>query len=220
MQKTFPDFSFENDLWEKDYLVVGIDEVGRGALAGPLTIGATIFSKLMDEDTKRAISEYGINDSKMLSPLKRLELSFIIKKTCVFAKTVSIHTDKINSLGIVPAWKSCVAHLVKMIQKDFPDNKIHLLIDGLPMKHIPYINNVPRTGIVKGDSRSISIAAASIIAKVERDSYMKLFSTKYPNYEWGVNKGYGTKSHRDAIKKFGATRIHRDLFLRKIIMTV
>lgn len=220
MQKTFPDFSFENDLWKNDYLVVGIDEVGRGALAGPLTIGAAIFPQAMTNDTKTLISKYGINDSKMLTPLKRLELSFIIKKTCIFAKTVSIHTDKINSLGIVPSWKLCVAHLVKMIQKDFPDNKIHLLIDGLPMKHIPYINNVPRTGIVKGDMRSISIAAASIIAKVERDSYMKLFSTQYPNYEWGVNKGYGTKNHRDAIRKFGATQIHRDLFLRKIIMTV
>jgi ribonuclease HII len=220
MKKTFPDFTFENDLWEKNYLVVGIDEVGRGALAGPLTLGAAIFAQLMTDDTKRTISEYGINDSKMLTPIKRLELSLIIKKTCIFAKTVSIHTDTINRLGIIPAWKEAVSHLVRLIQKDFPDNKIHLLIDGLPMKHIPYINNVPRTGIVKGDSRSISIAAASIIAKVERDHYMKLFSVQYPNYDWGTNKGYGTKNHREAICKFGATQMHRDLFLRKIIMSV
>ncbi len=220
MKKKLPDFSFENTLWKENYLVVGIDEVGRGALAGPLTLGAVIFHKQMTDILKNTISHFGIADSKVLSPLKRIELSGLIKKTCLFAKTISIHTDKINSLGIIPAWKACVAHLVAMIQKGFPDNKIHLLIDGLPMNHIPYINSVPRTGIVKGDSRSISIAAASIIAKVERDEYMKLFSVRYPHYLWDRNKGYGTKSHREAITKFGSTPFHRDLFLRKIIMSV
>lgn len=220
MKKVFPDFSFETDLWKQNYLVVGIDEVGRGALAGPLTIGATIFPIQMTTGIKSTIAALGIQDSKILSPIKRLKLSTIIKKNCVFAKTISIHTDKINSLGIIPSWKECVTHLVKMIQKSFPDNKIYLLIDGLPIKHIPYINNIPRRGIVKGDSRSISIAAASIIAKVERDSYMRLFSVKYPNYDWATNKGYGTKTHREAIYKFGPTQMHRDLFLRKIIMSV
>src|SRR3990167_7539718 len=110
MKKIFPDFSFENNLWKQKYLVVGIDEVGRGALAGPLTIGATIFSNKMIA----TISNLGINDSKLLSPIKRLQFSTIIKKTCLFAKTVSIHTDKINSLGIIPAWKECVAHIVRL----------------------------------------------------------------------------------------------------------
>jgi ribonuclease HII len=220
VKKNTPNFAFEDNLWKQKYLVIGIDEVGRGALAGPLTLGAVVFSSSLSDEAKKAILKLGINDSKLLQPSKRNTLSSFIKKNCLFAKTVSIHTKKINSLGIVPAWKECIAHLVQIIHKDFPDNKIHLLIDGLPIQHIPYINDIPRTGIVKGDMKCISIAAASIIAKVERDNYMKLFSLQYPKYDWQTNKGYGTKIHRNAIQTFGATPMHRDLFLRKIIMTV
>jgi len=214
--KIFPDFSFEEKYGNKGYTIIGIDEVGRGCLAGPVTVGAVcINTHIID---KQKWLSYGINDSKQITPLQREQLAVIVKKQCLYS-TSFIAPQHINSHGIVHSVVAGISNVVLKCKKSFPDNKIILLIDGLPISHIPYINDIQRVSIVKGDGKSISIAAASIIAKVERDEYMNELSKQYPHYAWDENKGYGTVKHRNAIKQYGVTSHHRNLFVRNILKT-
>jgi len=208
MKSKLPDFSFEKPLWKKGYKVVaGIDEVGRGALAGPVVTGAVIFQ--IDERI-----EILINDSKKLTQKSREVASIWIKDKALGWGIGKASVAEINKYGIVGATNKAFRRALK--NTNFKID--YLLIDAF---YVPYIKGIKRKNqkpIIKGDSKSLSIAAASIIAKVERDAIMTKLSTnaKYRKYLWNENKGYGTLRHREAIKTHGKTRLHRVSFLLKL----
>ncbi len=182
-------------------LLAGVDEVGRGPLAGPVVAAAVVFDN--------GINITGINDSKKLTEKRREELNEIIKtKALSFGFGIIEHyeIDEINILqATLKAMKIAVENL-----KIKPDI---ILIDG----NKSFNTETKTKTIIKGDSKSFSIAAASILAKVKRDTMMKKEAEKYPLYFWEKNKGYGTKQHIEAIKKYGATPLHRKSFLKKIL---
>ncbi|MBI9072618.1 MAG: ribonuclease HII [Melioribacteraceae bacterium] len=193
---------FDNSfLSDKISLIAGVDEAGRGPLAGPVVAAAVIF----DENTFIA----GINDSKKLNEKTRTELFPIIKKEALaFAIEVVDHItiDKINILqASLLAMKNSVTNL-----KVKPDL---ILIDG----NKSFYSKIETKTIVKGDSKSFAIAAASILAKVTRDNIMIEAAKQYPDYGWEQNKGYPTKMHRETILKIGTTPLHRTTFLRKLL---
>lgn len=204
-----PNFTEESKLWNKGYkYVIGVDEVGRGAFAGPVCVAAVIFKCETEEITK-----LGINDSKLLKPLKRSHLSKIIKKTCLHYSIATVGVSKINKDGIGKATQTAFRMAIKnVIKQAKTDQEFFLLIDGFAVKNINGIGLKNQKPIIKGDRSSISIAAASIIAKVYRDSIMENLSKKYKEYGFEKHKGYGTLEHRAAIKKHGLSKIHRTSF--------
>jgi ribonuclease HII len=188
-----PDFSFEKKYWRIGYYpVIGVDEVGRGAFAGPLIAAAAAmkifnFQFLIFNEREKIINEIlklGINDSKKLSPKKRKKLEKIVKKyfyTGIGESSVS----EINRLGIVKATEKAMRRalrLVALAQGKQLKGKRFVLIDAFHVKYIPGVGLRNQKAIVHGDSKSISIAAASIIAKVYRDSLMRRLSKKYDHY--------------------------------------
>ncbi len=189
----------KNNLLHFDFLydqpVAGVDEVGRGPLAGPVVAAAVIIDINNIPD--------GINDSKKLSKKNRLKISDEIKKHSIYsiAEASVKEIDEINILqASLLAMKRAIEGLTKKPKT--------VLVDG---KFKPKAN-LPMYSIIKGDTQSLSIAASSIIAKVYRDNLMRDFSKKYPEYLWEKNAGYGTKEHLLAIKKCGITPIHRKSF--------
>lgn len=195
-------FLYEKEAKNAGYSVVcGVDEAGRGPLAGPVFAAAVI----LPENTMIA----GLNDSKKLSEKKR-ELLYDEIKAKAVAYNVAFATEKeIDEINILNATFLAMRRAVDglQIRPDFA------LIDG---NRTPELN-VPARAIIKGDALSASIAAASILAKVERDRLMKILSEKYPEYSLEQHKGYGTKLHVELIKKHGPSAIHRRSFLRKIL---
>ncbi|MCR8613280.1 MAG: ribonuclease HII [Mycoplasma sp.] len=187
---------YENDLYLKNIkYIAGTDEVGRGPLAGPVVAAAVIFDK--DYENKL------INDSKKLSSTKRNELYKIIKNDALSYSIISIDVETIDKLNIKEASKLAMKKSIESLDIK-PE---HVLVD--------YENidiEIPQTSIVKGDEKSISIAAASILAKVSRDKYMIELSKKYNKYQFEKNMGYGTKYHRESIIKNGWTPEHRKSF--------
>ncbi|MFC1553859.1 ribonuclease HII [candidate division KSB1 bacterium] len=189
---------FEKDLWNRNILrIAGIDEAGRGPLAGPVVAAAVVFDHVKD------IPE-GIDDSKKLTPKKRAELFKKIRSTAVDIGVGIIgHTeiDKINILNAtMKAMKMAVENLTVVPE--------YVLIDG---NRAPKLK-APSETIVKGDSKSFSIAAASIIAKETRDKIMINLHERFPMYDFKNNKGYASKTHIKAIKKYGITEFHRRTF--------
>jgi len=203
--RQFPDFSYELPLIEEGYFPVGIDEVGRGAFAGPVCVGGAAFPSLSKSDQANLL-KLGINDSKKLTPKKREELSKILKELCRFELSF-IEVGVINEIGIGKATYMGMQEVADKLMKKL--HKPYFLIDAFT---IP--GNYKQKGIIRGDSLSISIAAASIIAKVERDRLMEQLSEKYPEYEFKSHKGYGTAKHRANIIKFGISDIHRKDFCK------
>lgn len=193
--------NFDKKYLENDKLIVaGTDEAGRGPLAGPVVAAAVILP--IDFYDER------INDSKKLSASLRSELFNVIKKDALaYAYTIISH-KKIDEINILQA--SLLA-MKRSIEKLKIQPNI-ILVDG--NKSFQY--NAKVIPIVKGDSKSLSIASASIIAKVVRDKLMNSHSKKYPYYGWQSNKGYPTKEHINAVLKFGACSLHRKTFLKKI----
>ena len=175
----------------------GIDEAGRGSLAGPVTAAAVILGKNFDNKN--------LNDSKKLSPKKRLELKKYIEKNALaysIAFVSALHIDKNNILN--STFKAMHMSLEGLdIEPDF------ILVDGNLFK--PY-RDIKYRCVIKGDQKYQNIAAASILAKTYRDEYMSNLHIKFPEYDWIKNKGYGTKFHIDVIKKFGRTKYHRKSF--------
>lgn len=195
----YANFSLEQSLWSGGLnFVCGLDEVGRGCLAGPLVAGAVIFQA----DT---IPIQGIADSKLLTPIKRKDLESKIKNSALNWAIAEVSPDIIDKRGIVAATQFAFYQAVKKLKQkcDF------FLIDAFPLKFIPISK---QKAIISGDKISASIAAASIIAKVYRDSLMEKLHWDFPSYGFDKHKGYGTLFHRQMIKKFGLSSIHRKSF--------
>jgi len=194
--------NFDNSfLADKTKIIAGTDEAGRGPIAGPVVAAAVIFNKnLFHPD---------VNDSKKLSKKKREELLEWIISNCISYGIGIIDHSEIDEINILQASLKAMKIAVAKLDKK-PDL---ILIDG----NKTFSSEIETKTIVKGDTKSFSIAAASIIAKVTRDKMMYKYSEKYPNYLWNKNKGYPTKAHIEAVKKFGITPLHRKTFLSKII---
>lgn len=182
----------------KDYsYIAGIDEVGRGPLAGPVMTCAVILPK----DCRI----HGINDSKKLSEKQREELFPILKEEAVSYAIGVNSPERIDEINILQATYEAMRFAIQELSPQ-PDL---LLIDAV---HIPEVE-IPEVSIIKGDAKSISIGAASIIAKVTRDHYMEEMDALYPEYHFRENKGYGTRDHIEALKKYGPCPIHRKSFI-------
>ena len=184
--------------------VIGIDEVGRGAFCGPVVSCSVLLEKKILNNNL----VFQITDSKKLNHKKRIILSKFIKEYSSYSIGVAnnIEIDEMNIL------RATNLSMIRSYDK-FKKTENLIKIDGLKTFSL----NEKTTFIKNGDQKSISIAAASIIAKTWRDRLMTLYSRIYPMYGWERNKGYGTREHRDAIKKFGLTKIHRKSFLRNLI---
>ncbi len=176
--------------------IAGCDEAGRGPLAGPVVAAAVIFS---DDYVNAAIQ-----DSKKLTPLKRERLFTVIEKTALSIGIGIVEPAVIDRINILRASLLAMEKAVLTLSSP-PD---YILIDGINTIDVP----VAQESIIRGDSLSISIAAASIIAKVSRDHIMDDYHARYPLYNFIKNKGYGTREHREAIKSHGRCKIHRKSF--------
>ena len=184
--------------------VIGIDEVGRGAFCGPVVSCSVLLEKKILNNNL----VFQITDSKKLNHKKRIILSKFIKEYSSYSIGVAnnLEIDEMNVL------RATNLSMIRSYEK-FKKTENLIKIDGLKTFSL----NEKTTFIKNGDQKSISIAAASIIAKTWRDRLMTLYSKIYPMYGWERNKGYGTHEHRSAIKKFGLTKIHRKSFLRNLI---
>ncbi|MBQ3427551.1 MAG: ribonuclease HII [Clostridia bacterium] len=182
-------------------LVAGVDEAGRGPLAGPVFAAAVILS----DDT---VIE-GINDSKKLSEKKRDELYDVIKEKALAYSVCAVSEARIDEINILQATFQAMRGAIDRLDIK-PE---YVLIDGNKSPGLA----LPHETVVKGDSKSMSIAAASILAKVSRDRYMLKMAEKYPGYGFEKHKGYGTKAHYEAIKELGVSEIHRRSFLKNIL---
>lgn len=180
---------------------VGVDEAGRGSLAGPVFAAAVILPSDFESDL--------IDDSKKLTEKKRKKAFEEIKEKAIDWSYAYVKADKIDEINIQ---KSVYSAMHKAIDKLDTKPK-HILVDG----NIFDGHEIPHTCIVKGDSKYYSIAAASIVAKVMRDEYMEKIDIDYPQYKWKNNKGYGSKEHVNIIKEEGITKYHRKTFLNNIL---
>lgn len=191
-----PNFKFEKELIKKGYqFIAGVDEAGAGALAGPVVAAAVVFSG--------NIKLPGIQDSKKITAKKREELLKIITTKALFYGIGVVDADQIDKIGIRPAnYLAMKKALIKCKKVDFA------LIDAWTLPDLPY----PQKGIVKGDQKIKSIAAASILAKVYRDRLMIKWAREYPQYFFDQHKGYGTKLHFQALNQYGPCPIHRQSF--------
>jgi len=193
---------FDNNFIEGTVkLLAGTDEAGRGPIAGPVVAAAVIF----DDKTFRE----QINDSKKLTEKKRDELFEWSTSNCVSYGISIVDHIEIDAINILQASLKAMENAVAQLNVK-PDL---ILIDG----NKTFLSNIPTKPIVKGDAKSFSIAAASILAKVTRDKIMLEASEKFPVYSWHMNKGYPTKKHIEAVRNFGITPLHRKTFLSKIL---
>jgi ribonuclease HII len=197
-----PDLNFELALWQQGFkLVAGIDEAGRGALAGPVAVGAVILPANLPD---LAIQLPGIRDSKQLKPKDRELAAIVIKGIAVSWAVGLAEAAEIDQLGIARATRLAAMRAVNQLAC-VPQ---HLLIDYIKLNE----SDLPQTSLVKGDQRSLSIACASILAKTTRDELMIRLGEQYPNYGFARHKGYGTAGHLAAIQACGACPIHRVSF--------
>lgn len=228
MKKIIANFSEEQKLWRSGYkFVIGIDEVGRGSFAGPVVAAGIVFLEKGDE-----ISSLGINDSKLLKPRERESLEKEIKSRTSLYAISSVDVSTINRIGIgratTMAFRKAIRLLLncsiaKIVKNNNgtmkQSNNCFVLIDGFHVKYLKGIGLKNQKAIIKGDQKSISIAAASILAKVYRDRLMKKLHRKYPMYRFSKNKGYGTLEHREAIGQYGLCSQHRTSFrLQKFLL--
>ncbi len=191
--------SFERELYEKGIeFIGGIDEVGRGPLAGPVVSAVVVMPK--------NVKILYVNDSKKLSISKRNELYEEIKEKALCISVGIVDSKKIDEINILNATKKSMEEAVRNADIEIE----YLLIDALKLENI----NIKQMAIIKGDERSHSIACASIIAKVTRDKMMVDYDKQYEGYKFASNKGYGTQEHLDGIKEKGMCEIHRRSFLK------
>ena len=196
-----PNLSFEHSFWNEGInLVAGIDEAGRGSLAGPVSAGAVILPPL--DEIRETLS--GVQDSKQLSAAERAEQRILIESTSKAWAVGFSDNAEIDQMGIASATRLAIQRAVDQLIVE-PQ---HLLIDYLVLPNNP----LPQTRLVKGDARSLSIAAASILAKTHRDEWMISAANQYPEYDFKANKGYGTADHLKALETYGYSTLHRMTF--------
>ena len=188
-------YKYENELREKGIDIIGgVDEVGRGPLIGSVVASCVVLPK--DFVLK------GLTDSKKLSEKKRNEFYEIIKKEALAIGIGEVSEKVIDKVHIYEATKIAMTMAINQVKEQI--NLEYVLIDAMPLSI-----DIPTNSIIKGDAKSISIAAASVIAKVTRDKMMYELDEKYPMYDLKNNKGYGTKKHLQALKEYGITKYHR-----------
>lgn len=221
MVKTkLPDFKYEKKLYKKGYkFVAGVDEVGRGCFAGPLVTGCVIFDSVgvLPVASPTALGII-INDSKQMRPKQREKSDKWIRENCLALGIGEVSAQKINRVGMAKAAKIAFRQAISRARKRLGKPIDFLLADAFFISYVPGLPAKRRRrqqAIIDGDQKSVSIAAASIIAKVYRDRLMQKLARrpKYRKYGWGRNKGYGTREHQNAIKKYGITRQHRKQFV-------
>ena len=220
--------------------LIGVDEAGRGALAGPVSAGAVLVTQEFLDGPWVAANARRINDSKQLTPAERdllwLDFEALMAEQKIHAHYGMADVAEFEQFNILGATKLAMRRALEGIyppsafeQKREPDLfasaeeianfrpqvSARILVDGLRLKHFPY----PHDGVVHGDARSLCIAMASVIAKVARDRVMDDLGTKFPEYGFAQYKGYGTEEHREAILRVGRCRHHRATFLRKLMAT-
>jgi len=183
----FSDYAFE----------AGTDEAGRGCLAGPVTAAAVILPDSFENEL--------LNDSKVLSEKSRDSLRPLIEQSALCYSVTHLDPLVIDEINILNA---SIKAMQQCIHKLSP-TPLYIIVDGNRFKPI---ENIPHSCIIKGDSKYMSIAAASVLAKTYRDEYMNRIHEEFPMYNWKQNKGYPTKEHRDAIREFGTTKYHRMTF--------
>lgn len=195
---------YELEEIKKGYtLIAGVDEVGRGPLAGPVVCACVIMP--LDDLIE------GVDDSKKLSEKKRELFSSLIKEKAISYSICEIDEKRIDEINILNATKECMTKAVNSLSVK-PEV---LLVDALHLEGVD--ESVKQISIIKGDATSYNIACASIIAKVHRDRLMVELDKQYPEYDFAKNKGYGTKKHIEAIKEFGARDIHRKSFIKNFV---
>jgi ribonuclease HII len=197
-----PDLSFEHKLWQSGLTyIVGMDEAGRGALAGPVAVGAIV----LPNKPRLSSTLSGVRDSKQMTPLARERLELRIKESALTWSVGLASPEEIDSLGIVPATRLAALRALESLSivPDFLLTDFRLELPEL---------DIPQTSLVKGDVKCLSIAAASVIAKITRDVLMRDLDSQYPGYGLGKHKGYGTPFHRLAMKRLGYSTIHRKSF--------
>lgn len=196
-----PDFHFEKKLWSAGYeRIGGIDEAGRGALAGPVAAAIVVFPPNLFLEKQLD----GVNDSKLMSASSREEWAIKIKNLCMNFEVSVACADEIDSLGINKATRLAMERAIKSLAE--PPQ--YLLLDYISLPEI----SIPQIALVKGDRRSLSIAAASILAKTARDDIMRELDQDHPGYGFNLHKGYGTAAHRSALAKLGLSPVHRRSF--------
>jgi ribonuclease HII len=192
-----PDFSFESSLWENGCQhVAGVDEAGRGALAGPVVAAVVVF--LADSPLKNLD---GVRDSKEMAPSMRAQWAERLRELALAWGVGLATSQEIDDLGIIPSTRTAAQRAIDCLHI----TPGHILLDYLFLPDSP----IPQTSLIKGDARSMSIAAASVIAKTTRDALLKDLDAQYPGYGIARHKGYGTAAHRAAIAKLGPSPIHR-----------
>jgi ribonuclease HII len=191
-------FDFEEQARSEGFLfVAGVDEVGRGCIAGPVVAAACIL------DLTKPVPK-DLNDSKKLTEAQRDEIAEELRSTAVSLAVGEVDSEEIDRINILEATKLA---MVKAIASLRP-NADFLLIDALRLKHV----ELPQKAIIKGDSIAYSIAAASVIAKTHRDSLMRSYDSEFPQYGFASHKGYGCKTHYDALREHGPCPLHRKTF--------
>lgn len=191
---------YEHELKEKGFqTIVGVDEVGRGPLAGPVVTCAVVLKEWYYDD---------INDSKKVSLKHRERLFDEITDTALEVSYGMATPEEIDEHNILNATKLAMKRAIEGLSCR-PD---HLLIDAVKLDI-----DIPQTNLIKGDEKSVSIAAASILAKVTRDNMMKAYAEEYPDYDFASNKGYGTNQHYEGLRKVGISPIHRKSFVKDFI---
>lgn len=203
-------------------VVIGVDEVGRGCLAGPVVAGAA----WIPAEHVEALEKAGVTDSKALTPKRRDELfDFILERAIV--RLGWADSDEIDEINILQANFRAMERALVSLYEDLGDERtstgVHIAVDGnavIPFRGFEFVGRdsfevlrrSPQTTIIKGDLRVLPIAAASIVAKVTRDRWMRDADSAYPGYEFGQHKGYASQVHREAIMRLGPSRIHRKTF--------
>ncbi len=218
--------------------LIGVDEAGRGALAGPVVAGAVLVTQEFLEGRWAVAHSGRVNDSKQLTPEQRAEVFAAVDELAragqLFATTGEASVAEIEELNILGATKLAMRRALEGLhpptafarrtEPDLfaseeevrafePQVSCRIIIDGLALRRFAY----PHTGVVRGDARSLCVAMASIVAKVTRDRMMEALEADHPGYGFAQHKGYGTDEHRDAILRLGRCAIHRRLFLRKLM---
>ena len=194
-----PNLEAERRLWALGYFyVAGLDEAGRGPWAGPVVAAAVVLPPAR-ADLAQALA--GVDDSKRLSPRARARLYDRIQDVALAVGVGMASADEIDAMGIVPATRLAMHRALAAL----PYTPDYLLLDHIRLPEV----NIPQESFTRGDARVLSIAAASIIAKVTRDRIMEELDARYPGYGFAQHKGYGTAAHREALRRLGPSPIHR-----------